>query len=114
MTKPLLILLLLFSTLCYSQKQNTTTPIDAKETSLAKEVNFGGSVKAKKKDTPKDSLKLINHKEATLIDSLWLNALYQSPLYDSIQYVLPESQIQEHVEVDIDLPTEVLKSVWLI
>lgn len=109
MTKPLLIVFLFFSTLAIAQEKDTQTSIDSKESPQVKTVDFGDSVKAKKEDKKSDTLNLINHKEATLIDSLWLNSLYQSPLYDSFQYVLPEAQIAEHVEVDVDLPTEVLK-----
>ncbi len=109
MTRPLLILLLFFSTLALAQEKSNKTPLDSKENLQAKSLNFGGSVAPKKSESPKDSLQLINHKEATLIDSLWLSSLYQSPLYDSIQYVLPESKIQEQVEVDTEIPTEILK-----
>ncbi len=73
MTRPLLILLLFFSALAIAQEKSTKTPIDSKENLQAKSLNFGGSVAPKKSDKPKDSLQLINHKEATLIDSLWLS-----------------------------------------
>ncbi|WP_298262747.1 lytic transglycosylase domain-containing protein [uncultured Lutibacter sp.] len=54
-----------------------------------------------------DSLVLKFHKEATLIDSLWLNELIKSPLYDTIQYVLKEDEI---LVTDLEeLPTDVLK-----
>lgn len=55
----------------------------------------------------KDSLTLKIHKEATLIDSLWLNELIRSPLYDTIQYVLKDDEI---LVTDLEeLPTELLK-----
>ncbi len=45
--------------------------------------------------------------EATLIDSLWLQELYNSPLYDTIQYVIDDTKL---VAVQLDeLPTELLK-----
>ena len=54
-----------------------------------------------------DSLTLKIHKEATLIDSLWLNELINSPLYDTIQYVLKDDEILI-TELE-ELPTELLK-----
>jgi peptidoglycan lytic transglycosylase D len=54
-----------------------------------------------------DSLYLKIHKEATLIDSLWLNELIKSPLYDTIQYVLKDDEILI-TELE-ELPTDLLK-----
>lgn len=54
-----------------------------------------------------DSLTLKTHKEATLIDSLWLHELIKSPLYDTVQYVLKEDEILV-TELE-ELPTELLK-----
>ena len=54
-----------------------------------------------------DSLSIKNHKEATLIDSLWLNELIKSPLYDTIQYVLKDDEILL-TELE-ELPTDLLK-----
>ena len=54
-----------------------------------------------------DSLSFKEYKEATLIDSLWLNELIKSPLYDTIQYVLRDDEI---LVTDLEeLPTELLK-----
>ena len=54
-----------------------------------------------------DSLSLKDHKEATLIDSLWLNEVVKSPLYDTIQFILKEEEI---IDVELkELPTELLK-----
>ncbi|NLP57205.1 lytic transglycosylase domain-containing protein [Lutibacter sp. B1] len=54
-----------------------------------------------------DTLTLKIHKEATLIDSLWLNELIKSPLYDTIQYVLKDDEI---IETELEeLPTDLLK-----
>ncbi len=54
-----------------------------------------------------DSLTLKIHKEATLIDSLWMNELINSPLYDTIQYVLRDDEI---LTIDLEeLPTDLLK-----
>ncbi len=45
--------------------------------------------------------------EATLIDSLWLQELYNSPLYDTIQYVIDDTKL---VDIQLEeLPTELLK-----
>jgi membrane-bound lytic murein transglycosylase D len=47
------------------------------------------------------------HKEATLIDSLWINELIKSPLYDTIQFVLKDDEI---LVTDLEeLPTDLLK-----
>lgn len=54
-----------------------------------------------------DSLYLKTHKEATLIDSLWLNELINSPLYDTIQFVLNDDEIV-YTELE-ELPTALLK-----
>ncbi|WP_456376078.1 LysM peptidoglycan-binding domain-containing protein [Lutibacter sp.] len=54
-----------------------------------------------------DSVTLKIHKEATLIDSLWLNELINSPLYDTIQYVLRDDEILI-TELE-ELPTDLLK-----
>lgn len=54
-----------------------------------------------------DSLSIKIHKEATLIDSLWLNELIKSPLYDTIQYVLKDDEILI-TELE-ELPTDLLK-----
>lgn len=55
-----------------------------------------------------DQTVLKEHKEATLIDSLWLEEMYFSPLYDTIQYVVDLDSIKE---VDYpDLPTDTLKA----
>ena len=54
-----------------------------------------------------DSLTRKIHKEATLIDSLWLHELIKSPLYDTVQYVLRDDEI---LVTDLeDLPTDLLK-----
>ena len=54
-----------------------------------------------------DSLALKIHKEATLIDSLWLHELIKSPLYDTIQFVLGDD---EKLVTDLEeLPTALLK-----
>ncbi len=54
-----------------------------------------------------DTLGFKEHVEATLIDSLWLNELIKSPLYDTIQYVLKDDEILI-TELE-ELPTELLK-----
>ncbi|MCF6168391.1 lytic transglycosylase domain-containing protein [Lutibacter sp.] len=54
-----------------------------------------------------DSVTFKIDKEATLIDSLWLNELIKSPLYDTIQYVLKDDEILL-TELE-ELPTDLLK-----
>ncbi len=60
------------------------------------------------KDTiQNDTIQLKDHKEVTLIDSLWLQEMYSSPLYDTIQYIISdEFLIDKNVP---ELPTELLK-----
>ena len=53
----------------------------------------------------KEELK--KHAEVTLIDSLWLQEMYSSPLYDSIRYVMNDSELED-VE-NVILSTELLK-----
>ena len=50
---------------------------------------------------------LQEHIEATLIDSLWLQEMYSSPLYDSIRYVMNDAEL-DSVELK-ELPTALLK-----
>ncbi len=103
MKKPLSIVFLLVSLLNYAQEDGAITPLDAQEVQKKTEIDL----KAEKEKKAKDSLQLINHKEATLIDSLWLNSMYNSPIFDNDQYVLSSEKTEE--EIIIDLPSEVLK-----
>ncbi|MBV1888318.1 MAG: LysM peptidoglycan-binding domain-containing protein [Urechidicola sp.] len=68
-------------------------------------VNDNDSILPKKNE-------LKEHAEVTLIDSLWLQEMYSSPLYDSIQYVLNDSELED-VEI-ADLSTELLKERLVI
>jgi len=104
----LVFLFLLITTLGFSQVEVDTIKLDSVKVLELKDSKtlFMGTdslFAINKSDTV--SLKL--HKEATLIDSLWLNELIKSPLYDTIQYVLrnDEKMITELEE----LPTELLK-----
>ena len=47
------------------------------------------------------------HVAATLIDSLWLQEMYHSKLYDTVQFILKPNQIR--VTELVELPTELLK-----
>ena len=55
-------------------------------------------------------------KETTLIDSLWLKELYNSPLYDSEEFLLKDAErfvINNNESIDVqynELPTDLLKS----
>tara|TARA_R110002073_G_scaffold336208_1_gene530928 strand:+ start:67415 stop:68953 length:1539 start_codon:yes stop_codon:yes gene_type:complete len=97
--KPLLVCLL-FSVSLFSQVEDTRV-VANKDIPNPKKVELAAD------DFKKDSLQLINHKEATLIDSLWLNSMYNSPLFDSDLFVIDEDQIVD--EPTIDLPTDLLK-----
>ncbi len=103
MNKPLSIVFLLVSFACFSQDNGSVTPLDSKE--VQKKTTL--DLKAAKEKKEADSLKLINHKEATLIDSLWLNSMYNSPLFDNDLFVLPSKKIEDTVA--IDLSSELLK-----
>ena len=54
-----------------------------------------------------DTILVNQHSEATLIDSLWLKSLNNSPLYDDFQFVNPDEVIGEVSYPE--LSTEVLK-----
>ncbi|MCB0485376.1 MAG: transglycosylase SLT domain-containing protein, partial [Flavobacteriaceae bacterium] len=97
MIKPLIAILLLFSIQVFPQ-QKTPKVSDGKDTL---------SIKIIPDDFIKDSLQLTNHKEATLIDSLWLSSMYNSPLYDDFQFVDPDEKITD--TIFNELPTELLK-----
>ena len=94
--KPLLACLLLISTTIFSQEIAENKDLSASKKIEVVPDNFN-----------KDSLQLVNHKEATLIDSLWLNSMYNSPLFDSDLYVISEEKITD--ENSVELSTEVLK-----
>lgn len=101
MNKLTFIFLLLFS-IGYSQTEIDTLKLekieDTKELFSNKDTLFIKKI---------DSLTLKINNEATLIDSLWLNELIKSPLYDTIQYVLRDDEI---LITDLEeLPTELLK-----
>jgi membrane-bound lytic murein transglycosylase D len=54
-----------------------------------------------------DENKLKEYVEVTLIDSLWLQEIYNSPLYDTIKYVIDDTKL---VDIQLDeLPTQLLK-----
>jgi len=98
--KPLFALLLLLSASVFSQ-ENLTQTIDNKDIATNKDLPLStGKVQ-------KDSAQLIDHKEATLIDSLWLKTIYNSPLYDDFQYVDANEKISDTVYNE--LTTAILK-----
>ncbi len=102
MNKLQIIVLLLVVNLGFSQTKPDTIKIqkieDTKELFSNSDTLFLKS---------SDSLGFIKHKEATLIDSLWMNELIKSPLYDTIQYILRDDEILV-TELE-ELPTELLK-----
>ena len=106
----LIILLLVVTGVGFSQTESDTLAIDTIQTIQgrtiqdAKELFSSGDSMLLK--TP-DSLSFKLDKEATLIDSLWLNELINSPLYDTIAYIIkPEELIIDELQ---ELPTELLK-----
>lgn len=103
MNKPLSIVFLLLSFLNYAQDNGNVIALNSQD--LKKETKL--DLKAEEKQQKKDSLKLINHREATLIDSLWLNSMYNSPIFDNNQFVLSPDKIED--EEIAELSTEVLK-----
>ncbi len=98
--KPLFALLLLVSIGVFSQ-ENTIQVIDTKDIAATKNIALVADT------TKKDSAKLINHKEANLIDSLWLTTMYNSPLYDDFQFVNPDEEISD--TANSELTTALLK-----
>ncbi|MEX1382934.1 MAG: lytic transglycosylase, partial [Lutibacter sp.] len=93
---------LLFCSMGFSQIKSDTIKLESIEDT--KELFSNSDTLLLKKS---DSLKFKEHIEATLIDSLWLNELIKSPLYDTIQFVLRDDEI---LVTDLEeLPTELLK-----
>lgn len=102
MNKILYIALLLVVNISFSQKKADTLKLQKiKDT---KELFLNNDTLLLEKS---DYLLLKTYKEATLIDSLWLNELINSPLYDTIQFVLKD---EEFLITDLEeLPTDLLK-----
>jgi membrane-bound lytic murein transglycosylase D len=94
---------LLTITFAFSQKKTETLKIQPSE-----------NAKVQFKDSPvlfftnTDSLILQVHPKAALIDSLWMNKLIKSPLYDKELYVLGDDEM--FVSDLEELSTELLKS----
>jgi len=100
MIKPLLTSLLLLSIGVFSQEKSSHK-LDNQAAATVKSINLETN------ETKKDTAMLINHKEATLIDSLWLKSLYNSPLNDDFQYVNPDENISDTIYNELE--TAVLK-----
>ncbi|AMC11261.1 lytic transglycosylase [Lutibacter profundi] len=98
--------LIYISLFCFSLgfSQTKTDTLKVQEIEDTKEL-FSTSDTLFSKKT--DSTTFKTFKEATLIDSLWLNELIKSPLYDTITYVLKDDEILL-TELE-ELPTELLK-----
>lgn len=100
-----LICLAFLMTVAFAFSQKKTEPLKIPQNENAK-VHF--------KDSPilfftnSDSLILQVHPQAALIDSLWMNKLIKSPLYDKELYVLGEEEM--FVANLEELSTELLKS----
>jgi len=102
MRKKLVFLLLIITTIGFSQEEIDSIKVE--EIKDTKSMFLGNDTLFVNKS---DTLALKLHKEATLIDSLWLNELIKSPLYDTIQYVLRDDEIK--ITELAELPTELLK-----
>jgi len=100
MIKPLLTSLLLLSIGVFSQEKSSHK-LDNQAAATVKSINLETN------ETKKDTAMLINHREATLIDSLWLKSLYNSPLNDDFQYVNPDENISDTIYNELE--TAVLK-----
>ncbi|WP_457609718.1 lytic transglycosylase domain-containing protein, partial [Lutibacter sp.] len=98
--------LIYISLLCFSVgfSQTKTDTLKVQEIQDTKELFSTSDTLFSKKA---DSVTFKIDKEATLIDSLWLNELIKSPLYDTIQYVLKDDEILL-TELE-ELPTDLLK-----
>jgi membrane-bound lytic murein transglycosylase D len=96
--KPILAYLLLFTTIVFSQEK-TSRNINNKDITTENNILITGN------ELQKDSAQLVNHKEATLIDSLWLNNIYNSPLYDDFEFVNPDEDITDTVYNELSKET---------
>ena len=94
-----------FSTFLYAQDSLNVQLKDNNQNNI-KGVNEEVLVAENDTILPEENI-LKEHKEITLIDSLWLQEMFSSPLYDSIQYVIDESTLEDVVLEE--LPTELLK-----
>jgi len=96
------ITLFLFYSFGFSQEKLETSKLETIE---------DGNQLFTKKDTlfykKLDSLKLVTHSEASLLDSLWIHELINSPLNDTVRYVLGDNEVFES-ELQ-ELPTSLLK-----
>ena len=102
MNKLFYITLLLITSFGFAQTEKDTLKLQKIEDT--KELFSNNDTLLLKKS---DSLSLKIQKEATLIDSLWINEMINSPLYDTIQYVLKDDEII--IDELEELPTELLK-----
>ncbi|AOW21066.1 lytic transglycosylase domain-containing protein [Urechidicola croceus] len=108
--------LIFFTTILYAQdslkvqvKDSLKVKIIELKDNIQNEVNtLNAEIIVTNNDTIiADDSGLKEYAEVTLIDSLWLKELYNSPLYDSIQYVMDISNLAD-VQLE-ELPTELLK-----
>lgn len=89
-------------TIGYAQEKRSSKEI---EDNKSKPITISADSKS---DSIQDgTVVLKDHEEATLIDSLWLSTVYNSPLYDDFQYVDPDEAITDTIYDE--LSTELLK-----
>jgi len=99
MFKPLSICLLLLTATSFAQDK--TTQLKDSETNEIKPIAIAGE------PVKKDTLNLIDHAEASALDSLWLSYLQGSPLNDDHFFVNPEELPEDTLSREIS--TEQLK-----
>jgi len=78
--------ILLFSISSFSQKKLSSKMV--KESTLIKK-DTSVTIDIKKK-----ALAFLDENESKIIDSLWMNSIYNSPLYDTLSYVIPDKELK--------------------
>ncbi len=102
MKKILIISFLLFCNLLFSQIESDTTSV--KKIIDNEKIQIAGDSIAL---VIPDKKGIIDHEYANMIDSLWQKKLINSPLYDTIQFIIKEDEI---LVTDLEeLPTDLLK-----
>ncbi|HBK70105.1 MAG TPA: lytic transglycosylase, partial [Flavobacteriaceae bacterium] len=101
MIKSFLVPLLLSISFIVSAQENNTQLTDSKNTNNKVTLNISAN------DKKDGSVELIDHKDASKIDSLWLQTLSQSSLNSDFEFVDPDEKINDTIYNN--LSTELLK-----
>ena len=101
MIKSFLVPLLLSISFIVSAQENNTQLTDSKDTNNKVTLNISAN------DKKDGSVELIDHKDASKIDSLWLQTLSQSSLNSDFEFVDPDEKINDTIYNN--LSTELLK-----